>query len=158
VRNPNPAPGGAPPRRVDLSTADVYEVRDSSDPNRLFCRAWVNQDGLLQTEMHTVADGNRSTVLDFLQIMGEIDRKFGQRAKGIFATWAGSWNTNIQKLNEAIQKGMPLEKAVFQTVEGMAAKRAGFTEATVVSAIQPSSTPGQYFSVQVHFSRPGVAP
>ncbi len=167
VRNPGPgdalpptvrSPDGGPPRRLDLSTPEVYEVRDSSNPNQFFCRAWVNEDGLLQTEMHAVRDGKRSTVLNILQIMGEINQKFGQRAKGIFATWMGSSNTNIQALNAALREGLPLEKALFKTVEGQTAKRAGFTQATVLKSYMPSSTPGEYHYVQVQFGRPGVGP
>jgi hypothetical protein len=152
--------GGEPPRRVDLSTPDEYHVQDSSAPNKFFCRAWLNQDGMLQTEMYTVRDGQRSTVLNILQIMGEIDQKFGQRAKGVFATWMGKENTNIQLLNKAMKSSsdMTIEKAVFETVEGKTAKRAGFTEAHVMNAYRPETAegPGDYVFAQVQFSKPGL--
>ncbi len=150
--------GSAKAFRIDSSTPDIYEVKDSRSDKNFYCRAWLNEDGMLQIDMRTTDGKERSSVLNILQIMGEINQKFGARARGMLATWMGSENSNILALNAALKGGLPLEKAVFKTAEGAAAQRAGFTQATILQAYSPSRTPGAYLTVRVHFGRPGAAP
>ena len=74
---------------------------------------------------------------------------FGNEARAIHGVWrkGAEPSINIDRVNELMSKGMPLEDAVYQTWTVTRAKLFGFLKARVLG--EPAGVPGAYTKIDV---------
>lgn len=77
-------------------------------------------------------------------------KEFGDEIKAVQGLWTDG--VNLDKFNKAIEGGMEVEQAAFETVTGKWAKEHGFTNVEVIQNIKMKS--GKSGSVKVHFTKP----